>query len=246
MKVKHTIRKILRYLAPHGLVLLIIKFKNGTLKTPFNISQPKKKNPKDYSTVDAAGSFVPVQLEAYFTCLNKYVKSNDHVLDVGFGLGYGLNTLAIKAGKVSGVDIDEKVVDYCNKTLVGRNPKLENLFLYDGYNLEFPDNHFDIICSVDVLEHVEDYDRFLKELLRVSKRGIFISTPNRRPEYTNPDGTPKNQWHLREWTFEELDEIISKFGKINWSFINGPYEGPFSVSEKIQKDTLALSPFINK
>ncbi len=246
MRIKNIIRNIIRYITPHGLVILFVKIKNGTLKTPLNIIKIKKKNPKDYSTVEAAGSFVPAQLEAYFICLNKYVKTGDHVLDVGFGLGYGLNTLAIKASKISGVDVDQKVYDYCQKTLVGRNPKLEQLIVYDGYNLKFSDNHFDIISCVDVLEHVENYNKFLKELMRVAKRGIFISTPNRRSEFTNPDGTPKNQWHLREWSFEELNEIVSKFGKVEWNFINGPFEGPFNISSEVKINTLALSPFINK
>lgn len=246
MKITKTIRSVIRFLTPHGIVSLFIKVKRGNICLPCNIYKPKKNDPKDYSTVEAAGSFVPVQLEAYFICLNKYVRADDHVLDVGFGLGYGLNTLAIKAGKVSGVDIDQKIYDYCQKTLVGRNPKLDKLFIYDGYHLKFPDNHFDIISSVDVLEHVDEYDKFLKELMRVSKRGVFISTPNRRPEYTNPDGTPKNQWHLREWSFEELDKIVSKFGNIEWNFINGPYEGPFNISDKIRENTLTLSPFIKK
>ena len=71
-------------------------------------------------------------------------------------------------------------------------------------------------------------------------------TPNSRPEYTNRDGTPKNYWHLREWSFEEFDEIIRKFGQVEWNFINGPYEGPFTISTTLSDNTLALSPFIFK
>ena len=93
--------------------------------------------------------------------------------------------------------------------------------MFDGYNLPFPDDTFDVVTCVDVIEHVEDYDRLIKEMLRVSKKGVFLSTPNRRPEYTNRDGSPKNYWHLREWSFEELEMILSKFGRTEWIFING-------------------------
>jgi SAM-dependent methyltransferase len=211
-----------------------------------NTCRNKLPDPKDYSTTVGIGSIVPCQIESYFLALNKYVAEGAVVLDVGFGLGYGLNILAIKAQSVSGIDVDKKTYDYCQGTVVGRNPKLATLSLYDGYSIPFPDNHFDLITAIDMIEHVEDYDRLIKEMLRVVKKGVFLSTPNRRPEFTNPDGTPKNYWHLREWTNEELDEIIKRHGEIEWNFLNGPFDGPFSVSSSVQEDTLVLSPFIIK
>lgn len=206
----------------------------------------RKPDPKEYSTIVGKGSVVPVQIEAYFLALNKYVAESTKILDVGFGLGYGLNILAIKAKEVSGVDVDKKVYDYCQDTIVGRNPRLVSLGIYDGYTLPFSDDSFDTVTCVDVIEHVEDFNWLIKEMLRVSRKGVFLSTPNRRPEYTNRDGTPKNHWHLREWTFEEFDEIVGKFGKVEWNFINGQYEGPFSISVDKADNTLALSPFIFK
>lgn len=206
----------------------------------------RTRNPKDYSTTVGIGSVVPVQIEAYFLALNKYVDENAKVLDVGFGLGYGLNILSIKSREVNGVDIDVKVLDYCTNTLVGKNPRLKILKIFDGYNLPFSDDTFDVVTCIDVIEHVEDYDRLIKEMLRVSRKGAFLSTPNRRPEYTNKNGSPKNYWHLREWSFEEFDQIVRKFGRVEWNFINGPYEGPFTISTKNNNDTFALSPFICK
>jgi len=206
----------------------------------------KKPDPKEYSAIVGKGSVIPVQIEAYFLALNKYVEEDATVLDVGFGLGYGLNILAIKAKEVSGVDIDKKVYDYCQGAILGRNPRLVSLNLYDGYNLPFLENHFDIVTCVDCIEHVEDYDRLIREMLRVSRQGVFISTPNRRAEYTQPNGSPENPWHLREWSFEELDEIIQKYGDIDWNCINGPFEGPFTISTVLTENTLALSPFISK
>lgn len=203
-------------------------------------------DPKAYSTICGKGSIVPCQIEAYFLALNKYVEEGDTILDVGFGLGYGLNILAIKAKKVSGVEIDYKVYKYCQDTIVGRNPRLVHLKLYDGYNLPFPDNYFNVVTCVDVLEHVEDYHMFIEELLRVSSKGVFISTPNRRPEYTNPDGTPKNHWHLREWSRAELDEILRQHGTVEWNFLNGPYDGPFTWTGDVADNTLTLSPFVYK
>ena len=165
------------------------------------------------------------------------------MVDDGSGLSYVLNLLSIKAGEVSGVDIDQKAIDYAEKRIRGRNPKLKDLKVYDGYNLPYGDKSFDVITSIDVIEHVEDYDRFIDELLRVAKKAVLISTPNRREEHTNPDGTPKNHWHLREWSRAELDKIIAKHdAKIQWHHVNGPWEGPFTVSSNLKEDTQTLTP----
>jgi SAM-dependent methyltransferase len=214
-------------------------------RSPSSAAAPSP-DPKQYSTIVGKGSIVPCQIEAYFLALNQYVDEQAVVLDAGFGLGYGLNILAIKAREVSGVDVDPKVHAYCEQTVRGRNPRLRDLLVYDGGHLPYPDSRFDVVTCVDVLEHVEDHDSFLRELLRVTRKGVFISTPNRRPEYTRPDGSPKNQWHRREWSHGELDAILSRHGQVRWHFLNGPFEGPFTISGTVQPDTLTLSPFVFK
>lgn len=206
----------------------------------------KKPEPEEYSTIVGKGYVIPCQIEAYFLALNKYIHDGDKVLDVGFGLGYGLNIMAIKANEVYGVDVDKKVYDYCNETIVGRNPRLVMLDIYNGYDLPFEDNKFDVVTCVDVLEHVRDYHRLVNEMLRVCKNGVFVSTPNRRPEYTNLDGTPKNVWHIREWSKDELNDILVTHGDVEWNFLNGPFEGPFSISENLLDNSLTLTPFIKK
>jgi ubiquinone/menaquinone biosynthesis C-methylase UbiE len=208
--------------------------------------QVPKPNPKEYSTLTSPIE-VPVQRDSYFVALNKYVEEGDKVLDVGCGLGYGLTILSIKASSVDGIDVDPKSAEYCRTWLVGRNPRLKQVSHYDGYNLPYEDNSFDVVTSIDVLEHVEDYDRFIEELLRVAKRIVMFGTPNRRPENTNPDGSPKNYWHLREWTKTELDKILAKHTKkVVWKFVGGPADGPYKVTDQVLPDTQALLPALFK
>ena len=214
-------------------------------KVPKGVN-PENIDPTDYTTTDSPQE-VPCQKETYFYALNNYVKEGDKVLDVGMGVGYGMNLLSIKAKEVYAVDVDEKAVQACTQNVLGKNPKVKELKLYDGYKLPYKDNYFDIVTCVDVVEHVEDYDKFIDELLRVAKRAVVFGTPNRRPEYTNPDGTPTNYWHLREWSFKEFDKIAKKHSKkVEWTFLDGPWQGPFKISHKVNKDTQVLLPALIK
>jgi hypothetical protein len=52
----------------------------------------------------------------------------------------------------------------------------------DGLNLPFRDASYDFVHSAAVIEHVGSRDRqaaFLRELWRVARRGLFVTTPNR-------------------------------------------------------------------
>lgn len=50
----------------------------------------------------------------------------------------------------------------------------------DGGQLPFPDNTFDLVFSIDVMEHVEDHIQFFDEQIRVCKPGgiVLMGTPN--------------------------------------------------------------------
>jgi 2-polyprenyl-3-methyl-5-hydroxy-6-metoxy-1,4-benzoquinol methylase len=199
--------------------------------------------PRLYSTLDAPDLRVPVQEAAYWLATRKYIRPGDTILDVGFGLGYGLEIMSEKSGELRGIEIDRKAVSY-GQVLQRKVPKVLELRHYDGQNIPYDANAFDIVTCIDVLEHVPNYMHLLNEMLRVSRRVTLLSSPNCRPENTRPDGRPKNRWHLREWSVGELALILDGSSSVHWewNFINGPWEGPFTYSHESRSDTLALAP----
>ena len=71
----------------------------------------------------------------------------------------------------------------------GRGPELKNQDLtYDGYNIPFPDNHFDGVLSTQVLEHVNNDVRIISEIFRVLKPNgkVIITVPFCYPEHEKP------------------------------------------------------------
>jgi len=188
---------------------------------------------------------VPVQEAAYQLAVQRYIQPGARILDVGFGLGYGLEMMAAAGGKPSGIDIDYKAVEKAQR-FVQENTGIEEIRGYDGKTIPFPDKSFDIITCIDVIEHVPDYLGLIQEMVRVSKGVVILSTPNRRPEYTRRNGKPRNPWHLREWTYEEFCAILNQVldVRLEWHFLVGPWEGPFEVKPTPSPDTMALVPVL--
>ena len=74
-----------------------------------------------------------------------------------------------------------------------------------------------VICA-DVIEHVLDPVELMNYIVALSLRWIVLSTPDRNLMYErfSPDllGPPRNPHHIREWSFEEFNEFVGRFMKI--------------------------------
>lgn len=103
------------------------------------------------------------------------------ILDAGCGQGVWLNQFAkfTAAENVFGADIDPESIEIAKQNY----PEIpaENIKVSTAEELQFDDNMFDVAFSNEVLEHVEDDDQAVSELIRVLKPGgkLIIFTPNR-------------------------------------------------------------------
>lgn len=117
------------------------------------------------------------------------VLSHKKMLDFGCGAGAStLNFLRCGATNITGVDVDETLLDIANSRLNGffqKGYQLKKIEYIDGkYSMPFSNGEFDIVWAQAILEHViPDQRRFvLGELWRVLKKGgllIIFGTPNR-------------------------------------------------------------------
>lgn len=140
----------------------------------------------------------------------KLLKSEDNVLDIACGTGYGTYLLSKNTrGHVIGGDLDIEAVEFCRREW---NAAAGNLSFQqmDGTKLPFEDNYFDFLTSFETIEHTTEYDAMVGELYRVVKPGglALISTPNIL--INHPNGVVSNPFHTQEFTYEEFREILSK------------------------------------
>jgi len=128
------------------------------------------------------------------------------ILDIASGSGYGSYIMAEHAKKVYGVDVDQSSVDYAS-----RNYKHANIEYRIGSAEEIPldDNSVDVVVTFETLEHIQNYEKFIQEIKRVTKPDGFaiISTPN------DPEFPEDNHFHLHEFQEKELEELLKKYFK---------------------------------
>jgi 2-polyprenyl-3-methyl-5-hydroxy-6-metoxy-1,4-benzoquinol methylase len=102
-----------------------------------------------------------------------YGKSGARVLDVGCGAGQVVARLTEAGFEAHGVDVSEPNIARARKFV-------DRCQIYDGRHLPFTNNHFASVGALNVLEHVEEPEAFIAELVRVVEPGgrLVISSPN--------------------------------------------------------------------
>jgi ubiquinone/menaquinone biosynthesis C-methylase UbiE len=106
--------------------------------------------------------------------------SSDHTLDIGCDAGiYTIEFLRRGVRKVTAVDINEETLTLARKNLASLNLSAE-LLVADAQALPFPDNTFDQVLCLMVMEHVKDPVSLLQGISRVLKPGgrLILSVPN--------------------------------------------------------------------
>ncbi len=130
----------------------------------------------------------------------KVVKGK-RALDVGCGVGATACMLAKNYGcNVTGIDITPRMVSRSRERAAKENlSQIATFLTADVRNLPFEDGLFDIVIAESVLIFVDDKERAIKEMLRVTKPGGYI-------------GLNEASWTLPDPPKEAVDFTISTFG----------------------------------
>ena len=141
------------------------------------------------------------------------IGSNCSILDVGgrkspYTIGLPARVTIIDLPRESEIQnsLNLGINDEIVEQVKGRRSNIEEFVFGDMTRSDIPSESYDLVVSVEVLEHVEEARKFLSEVSRVLKpNGRFImTTPNGDfVENRNPD-------HKRHYKRNELAEILNE------------------------------------
>lgn len=111
--------------------------------------------------------------------INKFTK----ILDVGCGRGDVALYLGKNSKKTIGIDYSKEAIKLANSTRKNFPLAIRKKVHYQIMNIRkmsFPDNYFDIVICIDVLEHLyrDEVEQALREIKRVLKKDgvLFLQT----------------------------------------------------------------------
>lgn len=137
--------------------------------------------------------------------------TDQSVLEVGFGDGYGAAYLAETARQMTAVDVTDENVPRARAKYPRPNLSFQG---FDGLHLPFPENSFDAACSFQVIEHIPEPQMLpcLTEIRRVLKPNglLFLSTLNL--DHSRKPGKPYEKliYHEKEFTEPELENLLKQ------------------------------------
>lgn len=135
--------------------------------------------------------------------ISSYVKKKGNLLDIGAGTGDFLAHAKSKKWEVVGIEPSQKAKELALKKGVK----------FVEATTELSDDSFDVITMWHVLEHVENLDKQLSELKRISKPNgiIIIAVPNFKSfdanyykEFWAAYDVPRHIWHFSKNSIQKL------------------------------------------
>ncbi|MBC0384767.1 methyltransferase domain-containing protein [Escherichia coli] len=170
-----------------------------------------------------------IHLARYANILN-HIKDKT-VLDLACGEGYG-SALLMQYGakKVVGVDISVETIEKA-KQLFGSTGA--EYIAGDAQTVAqlLGESVFDVVVSIETIEHVQDPEALLKTMKKVAKEDaiFYITCPN--DYWYFPTENESNPFHIRKYTFEDFPKLTQSvlgnavswgLGSTVWGFGTAP------------------------
>jgi ubiquinone/menaquinone biosynthesis C-methylase UbiE len=173
---------------------------------------------------ETAGKIGNVLINNFYNSLQKLIKQTPnynklnwvHEVACGPGISTGNIFEFLKdAEKKTASDFEIDLVNYAKKN----NPEVD-IFQESIYEIKASNKEIDLIFALEVLEHLEETEKAIKELARVSKYAI-ISTPKEplwrvmnfaRFKYVSAFGNTPG--HINHWSSFGLKKLLSEHFEI--------------------------------
>lgn len=134
----------------------------------------------------------------------KYFKKGCTILDYGCNFGHITKLLQNEGYDTCGIDISEEAIKY------GREHNIKNIYL-DTEKILFPES-FDVIVSLDVLEHINNHEKTFRYFYSLLRPGGFIVVMV--PAFMFLWGVQDEiSQHFRRYTLSEIIKVSEQAGE---------------------------------
>lgn len=131
------------------------------------------------------------------------IQPEEVVIDLGCGVGDYTKALRTYTRHIAGYDRDV--------TAAKRKYPGVNFFELDfAKSMPLPDSSVDKIVSINVIEHLSDWDFFLRECRRVLRPGGLVAFSTANKEFLLHD-FHFDPTHMHEWTLDEFQKITKTY-----------------------------------
>ena len=155
----------------------------------------------------AGGPFEPYDVTLVNRGAAQLLGEARSVLEVGAGTGM-FATMAAEGGTRRVVASE---FDHVTRAWTMENRPASNIEYCDRALDTFGQDEFDVVVALEVIEHIDAYGPFLRDLTRVAPRAI-LTTPNKfRTALDSVADTPAFDQHVREWSAGEFLWVLRAF-----------------------------------
>lgn len=157
--------------------------------------------------------------KAMATILNRYVKKNNQILDVGCASGHFYRSLEKRIKKnffYTGTDPYEIFLKHAKRAW--KEKQNVNFVKGNIYDLPFKKNSFDVSFCSNVFIHLNDIIKPLREIIRVSKKYVVIRTVLSETSY-KVQLVYNNKW-WKDTNVKPIDEFDKKGNPRAFSYFN--------------------------
>lgn len=152
----------------------------------------------------------------------EHISQGNRVLEVGSGNSSFVEYLAEKDIETTGLELNQDAVNTAKEK--GLNVLEETI---EAHSLKFQ-NHYDIVCSFQVLEHIAHVHSFLNGMIKCLKPGgtLIICVPNNQSFIKNVDWHLLNMppHHMGLWNKKSLSYLPEIFPVQKLKLLNEPLQ----------------------
>lgn len=149
---------------------------------------------------------------------DKKATKNLSILDVGgrkspYTINLPADVTLLDVPQESGTreELNLGFTDHILSSIQEKRSNISDIVIQDMTKSKLEDDSYDAVVCIEVIEHVEEDDVFVKNIAKVIKKGgwAYFTTPN--GDYIKNEGPGKNPDHVRHYTKNQLQAVLEKY-----------------------------------